>query len=593
VAHFQLVERIESIQSIPLSQLQPSAHNVRTVDTNVDALEASIRAHGLRQNLNVAKVGNHFEVVAGGRRLRALRNLASAGAIAENHPIPCIVIEQEEADEASLAENVVREAMHPADEFVAYNELATRDENPLDPAEIAARYGCSELHVKQRLKLANVAPKLIAEYRAEKATLEQLIALAITDDHAEQVRVWTAANHEWQREPRNLRQALTKKTLPPTDPVVKYVGVAAYEKAGGQVRKDLFASEADGGYVEDPKLLRELALQKLNKRADQLLREGWLWTEARIDFDYDDRRKFQQENPVYTSGKPTWPEAMRAYSGCVVHLDAHTGKTDVTYGLVRPGDKKAHAAKAPKSAVAKKVKKNDALPFASAQRLQGFRTAVARVELVKDPKRALAALAAALLDCGHGCDRAVKIDVGHDWTSRPDRPVQEGLDDAEHSQQLEALSDQFGEVLNKGTKNGAISTFEWLLGEPIETSIKALALAAGEQVLLAQKADTTTSKREDDGAIFAALAGIDFANHWTVSEAWLQQQPTAYILKSVADACGKKEAARLAKIKGKAPLAKAAFDLLSEDPGGSTWLPEPLRTPVLKAPKIAKAAAKK
>jgi ParB family chromosome partitioning protein len=104
---------------IPLSPLHLSPLNARKVrPKDIDGLAASIAAHGLLQNLTVTvndKPGQ-YEVVAGGRRLAAMQQLAQEGrlpgALARDG-VPCLVIDDNDvAHEASTAENTLREAMH-------------------------------------------------------------------------------------------------------------------------------------------------------------------------------------------------------------------------------------------------------------------------------------------------------------------------------------------------------------------------------------------------------------------------------------------------------------------------------------------------
>jgi len=86
----------------------------------IEELAASIEAHGLLQNLQVMEAASGtFEVVAGGRRLAALKLLAKRKALSKDAPIPCNVLASEHATEISLAENEMRQAMHPADQFEA------------------------------------------------------------------------------------------------------------------------------------------------------------------------------------------------------------------------------------------------------------------------------------------------------------------------------------------------------------------------------------------------------------------------------------------------------------------------------------------
>ena len=87
-----------------------------------------------------------------------MKALAEDGTIDADHPVPCLVAADPTiAGELSLAENVVRIAMHPADQVVAFTKLADAG---LSVAAIAARFGTSERLVEQRLRLGNVAPEL-------------------------------------------------------------------------------------------------------------------------------------------------------------------------------------------------------------------------------------------------------------------------------------------------------------------------------------------------------------------------------------------------------------------------------------------------
>ena len=115
------------IRDIPLSQLELSPGNVRKTPADASAfteLKASIAAHGLLENLIACSMGPgadgiaRYAVIAGGRRLAAMQALAAEGALDEDHPVPCRMIGSiVAAEEVSLAENVVRAAMHPADQI--------------------------------------------------------------------------------------------------------------------------------------------------------------------------------------------------------------------------------------------------------------------------------------------------------------------------------------------------------------------------------------------------------------------------------------------------------------------------------------------
>ena len=170
------------IREIPLSRLALAPENVRRTpsDPQADAeLKASIAALGLLENLVVRTDDDeNYAVVADGRRLKAMQALVEDGVLDAGHPVPCLVKPEDVAPaEVSLAENVVRIAMHPADQVVAFTKLAEAGQSI---AAIAARFGMSERLVEQRLRLGNAARELLDAYRADAIDLKVLKAFAVT-----------------------------------------------------------------------------------------------------------------------------------------------------------------------------------------------------------------------------------------------------------------------------------------------------------------------------------------------------------------------------------------------------------------------------
>src|SRR3984957_4868662 len=275
--------------SIPLNKLTAWDGNVRKTagaDTALAELAASIAAHGLLQSLVVrnGKKGK-FSVVAGGRRLQALQSLVECGKIAADYAVPCqLVADDADATEISLAENAIRENMHPADEFEAFRTLSDKG---MPAADVAARFGVTEAVVSKRLKLARVSPAILTAYRDGKLDLEQVMAFAITDDHKAQEKLLKVLRN-MDDDPRSIRRALTDGEIPASHKVVKFVTLKAYEKAGGQVRRDLFAQDDEGVFILDQELLQTLALAKLEKAADGLRKEGWKWVELRLEQDHSE-----------------------------------------------------------------------------------------------------------------------------------------------------------------------------------------------------------------------------------------------------------------------------------------------------------------
>ncbi|WP_099868037.1 ParB/RepB/Spo0J family partition protein [Pararhizobium haloflavum] len=268
---------------IPLNKLDADPKNVRKTYSaeGVEQLAASLLAKGQLQNI-IVRTGDkkgRFYVTAGGRRLKAFQHLAETGKIAKDLPIECKERAAEDATEISLAENVMRETMHRADEFEAFLTLAEAGQTP---SHIAERFGVSELIVNRRLALARVAPEIFALYRGNEISFEQLTAFTITDDHARQVEVWESLP-TYSRHANTIKRMLASEEVPANDKRVQFIGgLDAYEAAGGSVRRDLFDPE-DGGYATDSGLVDKLVLAKLEAHADPVRAEGWKWVEVHTE----------------------------------------------------------------------------------------------------------------------------------------------------------------------------------------------------------------------------------------------------------------------------------------------------------------------
>ena len=293
-----------TVRELALDTLEPAPENVRTAPPEAAALaelKASLAAHGLLASLVVRPVESvrpRYAVVAGGRRLAALKALAAEGAIPVNHPVPCRVDGSDTPPgELSLAENVVRVAMHPADQAHAFGRLAA---GGASAAAIAARFGVSERVVAQRLRLGNAAPALLDAYRAGALDLDTLQAFAMTADTARQMAVYEELRTGHVRpSPWQVRRRLAEGRVPGSSALARFVGVEAYTAAGGALDRDLFADDAEGEglWFEDPKLLADLAMQRLRVAADEL-ESHWKWAEPVLDADWSTTARFGRVHPA-------------------------------------------------------------------------------------------------------------------------------------------------------------------------------------------------------------------------------------------------------------------------------------------------------
>jgi ParB family chromosome partitioning protein len=620
---------MNAIESIPLNRLQRSPRNVRrTGGTAIKDLAASIAAHGLLQNLSVLPAGDgSFEVVAGARRLAALNQLASENRIAPDHPVPCLILPAGNADETSLAENTVREAMHPADQFIAFSRLI---EEGRSIGDIAARFGVSEVTVEQRLKLAHVAPSLIETYRQGGMKLEQLMAFTVTDDQAAQEAYWSRAHH-WEREPRLIKAALTKGEIDAAaDPRAKLVGLERYEAAGGVVRRDLFGGR-NAGFLSDAALLDELTKQVLEAEAEKLRAEGWAWVEVRTEFDWRAEQQFERiqgkrvqpteaekaeaealsaelealrrkydesEDELSDAEEERWEaieakmaaltervefsDVRKAKSGVVVTLDRAQGALRVVRGLVRKtssggepagksGTRKPKAGKSARPEATKDV--SDAL----ARRLSAQRVAATRAELLGRSDVALLAIVHALLldtlfaESAYDRYSALVLRVSH-----ADADLQR--DDESIANSAAWLAVEKAKEAVAREVSGRKALWGWLARQP-QTRIQEL-LALGVALQLGGVQQSSELTTGTGGAYvpasiaIAEAVGLDMTKWWRPSVAnYLGAVPKAKVLEALAEAGLKDDAHRLADGKS-AAVAAEAEQLLAK----TEWLPRLLRT---------------
>ena len=182
------------------------------------------------------------------------------------------MLTDEDAAEISLAENEMRQAMHPADQFEAFKALIDAGHGTED---VAARFGVTPTVVRQRLKLAAVSPKLMALYR-EGANV------ARPADGLHRVGRSRGAGSGMVRCARVAAQRpcdpadAHRRACAGDDRRARFVTVAAYVEAGGGVITDLFRTESEG-YLTDPALLDRLVNEKLEREAEAVRQEGWTW----------------------------------------------------------------------------------------------------------------------------------------------------------------------------------------------------------------------------------------------------------------------------------------------------------------------------
>lgn len=631
---------------IALGALRLDERNVRTdepTEAEIEQLADLIDAQGLLQNLAVLaypepvagrgkdkKRSFTHGVIAGGRRLRALWVLVKRGRITLDEEILCTVFSEDRAKAVSTAENSGRAPMSNADTIMAFADMVKAGAGV---EELAVCFRLSPLTVQRRLRLANVSPELFAVFRQGGMTLDQLMALALTEDHAAQNAAWAAApTHD--RSARRLRALIAGDGL--SDSLIRFVGMEAYEAAGGGVLRDLF-SDADEApaYVQDAALMARLASEKLEGIADTLRAEGFSWVEVFAGYAYSERDQFL--SPPSTRREATEAEAaalaaltaegdalsekieaayesdddldreeidrlearseeinrarsdiesgmvvvqpeVAALVGAVVYID-HSGKPRIERNRLRKSDASTIKRATAKADAAAGVAPGGAAGSADAKggvsdrlchQLTAHRTRALQALLLNNQRAALAVLVHPMLT-------RLVYGVSSCWSNPSAAQVK--ADDCES--QLKSWAPDLVGTRAEQVVQDALSEARsllpasaddlqsWLLGQPVDTLTQLLTLCAA----LSVNAINGSGKQETTATIANAV-NLNMADWWQATEAsYLGAVPKSLIVEAVKEAGMPEDAEALGKLK-KGDAVKKAEELLS----GRRWLPAALRT---------------
>jgi ParB family chromosome partitioning protein len=603
------METTANMIAVPLTKLVLWHGNVRKTgaETGLDELAASIAAHGLLNPLTVCRTAKgKYAVVAGQRRYLALKLLTKTGRLPKGAPVAChLADDAQDPAELSLAENVVRIAMHPADQFEAWRDLTDKGATPGD---IAARFGVAESTVRKRMALARVSPRIFDHYRQGDLDLEALQAFTITDDHALQDSVWEGLSG-WQREDaRAIRRALAQSDIPTHDKRVRFVGLEAYEAAGGAVRRDLFDPEG-GGYVLDAALLDAMTLTRLETVASEVKAEGWHWTETRIEFPWDEQRAFGNARPVQVpltaalqdeadrlgdelndlqdeqdgdergtaiearlaeieAAQSVWTDEVKAKAGAIVFV-ALGGVAGIERGLIRPEDAGTDEPEDERqdSGAAGAVMKPPALPASLVEELTAQKTAALRIELARAPETALALIVHSMATAAfyrHG-DDVLKA-------SLTTRSLRTAIQDHDQCRAVLALNDEADRIRDILPGDHA-ALWGWCLTAGREALLDVLAVAVAHGIDAVEgRSDPNAGGRRHGDALASALK-LDMASWYRpTATGYFGRTGKAMILSDLEAARAMPCAPAWAKLK-KAELAALA----EREMAGTGWLPAPLR----------------
>ncbi len=627
---------------VPLNKLKKSPRNARKTphsEAHVEALAASITVKGMLQNLVVepeldasgAATGSYLVTIGEGRRLAQLLR-AKRKQIKKTEPLRCVLDTENDPQEISLDENVTREAMHPADQFERFRELAER--KGWGAEEIAARFGVTPHVVRQRLRLGAVSPRLIQVYRDGGLTLDQLMAFAIVEDHARQEQVYD--NLSYNRDPSLIRRDLTRMNIAATDRRAVFVGPDAYTTAGGTILRDLF-TEDRGGFFEDVALLDRLVIEKLEGIAVEVQAEGWKWTSVHIDYphahgmsryypDYvelsaEDEAAREAAQMEYDSiseeydGADDLPEDVdqrlteleaeieridvkrHAYDpdaivrGGVFVVLNHDGTARIERGFVRPEDEapepedQGYAVTedgeiiehgdgdgAEASEADDEDAGEDGKPLSDllVRDLTAHRTLGLRLALGEQPDIALIAVTHAL-----AAQTFYRSAEAHCLDIRPASTyLASHADGIEDTAAGKVLADRHAAWAADLPRDVA-DLWGFIAGLDQASTMALLAHCASLTINAVKQPWERKPRAHETADRLATALALDMTAHWTpTARTYLGRVTKAHILAAVREAVSDEAAARIAGMK-KQPMAEAAEQLLA----GTGWLPSPMRTP--------------
>ncbi len=298
-----------ALKDLSLHELNARAGSPETYEADdIACLAASIATLGLLNPLIVQKVGKSWGVLAGGRRLAALRLLAgdkTAKGWTNATKIDCRAIGDDVAAATAItvAENVTQKAMDPLDEFEAFARMMEIGQQT--PDDIARTFGVERRRVVERLRYGRVHPDIRAAARAKKISLDAMKAFAEHPDQSVQIDTFEAMRGDY-IQAWTVRDRLKSRGVKMGDNIAQLVA-EDYRAAGGEIAADLIEEDS---ILTDEALVERLLMEKLEAHAAaEAARLGFGWSQALRDVDW---KKLQEYGRVYPgSVDPAGEDAAR------------------------------------------------------------------------------------------------------------------------------------------------------------------------------------------------------------------------------------------------------------------------------------------
>ena len=144
-----------TIHELPIDMIAANPLQPRTVfdDDKLDELASTIQSHGLIQPIVVRHKSDHYELIAGERRLRAAIKLGFT-------TIPAMIrnINDSQAASMALVENLQREGLSAIEEALAYQHFL--EDYHYTQEILAQRLGKSQSTIANKLRLLHLSSEV-------------------------------------------------------------------------------------------------------------------------------------------------------------------------------------------------------------------------------------------------------------------------------------------------------------------------------------------------------------------------------------------------------------------------------------------------
>jgi ParB family chromosome partitioning protein len=579
----ELAYRLMSLDQLRFGHEATPPLNPRKVgrNANLETLAASLLAHGQGQAMNVRQIDGITYVIDGNRRLAAFRLLVEQGKLPADHPVKIDLDTTADGGELSLALNLEREAMHPADIYRAFREINAKG---IGEKDIATRFGMKPKEVRQYLAIGDLHEVVLDGWRDGIIREDTVKAFTIAGSLEQQAEVYKRLKDKGGLYAYNVREALGASDREAAQ-LLTFVGEDEYKAAGGRIIKDLFGDEH---VIGDRGILDRLASEKLQAELDRLTAEGWSWVSLAKDLpdawswnwakqqpdllpteeeaaelarlralfeDADPWRRTKEEREAEAAHRNLqnairprcYTAEHKAAGGAVVYIDHHA-QLAVSLGVIKPS-----ASKKDKDAPA------SGLSNALMARLSVQLTQAARDAITTDPHVGLAALLAGLSASLHG--QPVKVSASGMAGAR--------VAPTDFAASLSAFLAMPDSELVAAAAQAAIATLDMTV---INASNPPLGVTNNATLADALPAEAMNQALRDrfDAADYFAGAAIPI------------------VLRAIGEALNADEARKAEKLK-KADLV--TFALANVPPTG--WLPPELRTAHYAGPATKPEAPKK